>query len=113
LIGALTATNVSQQACRLSGKPDLRPYGLDDKPLETSTIVTMEFVPPGYVVVEPGQRAETWVVWRSWDGPRAAERVTVSWPGGRKEVIASGPLQPDSVPGHGTNLSTGWFFLVR
>lgn len=108
LRGELVATNVSDHAVRLSGKPGLTPIGLDGEPLAAKTVVTLEFVPPGFVQLAPGERARTRVGWSGWDGPPASSTVLVTWSGGQTEVTADGPAQPE---GHGpaTNLSSSWF----
>ena len=38
---------------RLSHKPRLIPIGVNGQPLSAETIVTLEFRPPGYVVLGP------------------------------------------------------------
>ena len=81
---------------RLSHKPRLIPIGVNGQPLSAETIVTLEFRPPGYVVLGPGERARARVGWGGWDGPAPSGRVLVAWDGGRQEVIAEGPRQPEN-----------------
>src|SRR5712671_2841545 len=57
LRGQVIARNVSARACRLAGKPTITPLGLDAAPLPAETLVTLEWIEPGYVVLQPGQRA--------------------------------------------------------
>lgn len=111
LTGELEALNVSDHAFRLSNKPELIPIGVDGQPLDAENIVTLELRLPGYVELQPGERARTGVGWAGWDGPPASGRVLVTWGGGRVEVTADGPHQPESV-GPATNLWTSWFERV-
>jgi hypothetical protein len=111
LTGHLEALNVSDHAVRLSNKPGLIPVGVDGQPLAADTIVTLEMRPPGYVELQPGERARTRVGWGGWDGPPASGRFVVAWGGDRVEVSADGPRQPES-QGPGTNLWSSWFERV-
>lgn len=112
LRGELEAVNVSDHPVRLSGKPGLTPVGTDGRPLEADTAVTLEMRHPGYVDLEPGQRAKSPVGWGGWDGAPASGRVIVRWEGGEVEVNATGPLQPES-HGPATNLYSSWFSRVE
>jgi hypothetical protein len=112
LKGELVAINVCEHVVRVSGKPRLIPIGIDGEPLDADTIVSLEMKVPGHVDLGPGERAAASVLWAGWDGPPASSRVVVGWRGGRQEVEASGPRQPES-PGPPTNISTSWFELVR
>jgi Domain of unknown function (DUF4232) len=112
LRGELEASNVCDHAVRLSGKPGMTPIGVDGKPLAARTIVTLEFVPPGFVELAPGERARTRVGWSGWDGPPASSTVVVTWSGGQTEVRADGPVQPIA-KGPATNLLTSWFERIE
>jgi hypothetical protein len=111
LTGRLEARNIGDRPVRLSHKPVLVPIGADGEPLDAHTVVTMEFRPPGYVELEPGERAGAGVSWGGWDGPPASGRFVVEWAGGRSEVEALGPWQPTST-GPATNLSSSWWDLL-
>ncbi len=108
LTGELEATNVCDHAVRLSGKPGLTPIGIDGEALAAETTVTLELIPPGYVVLAPGERARAPVGWGGWDGPQASGTVLVTWAGGRAKVTADGPVQPEA-DGPATNLWSSWF----
>jgi hypothetical protein len=109
LRGVVIAENISDRACVLPGKPGVIPLGLDGAPLQTQTLITLEMRHPGYVILQPGQRAAAQVSWSSWCGPPASDRAQVSW--GDGEVIADvhGPVQPDCSPGEPDNLTSSWF----
>lgn len=66
LRGQVVAENTGGQACRLPGKPTVRPVGVDGKPLPVQTLITLEMRLPGYVIVQPGQSAAAPVAWGSW-----------------------------------------------
>lgn len=112
LRGELEARNTSNHPVRLSGKPGLTPIGRDGDPLDAETIVTLEFRPPGYVELAPGERARAPVGWGAWDGPPASGRVVVKWDGGEIEVMADGPRQPEADK-RPTNLWSSWFKRVE
>jgi hypothetical protein len=57
LRGQMIAENVSGQACQLASKPDVTPLQPDGSPLPTRTIISLEWTSPGYVILQPGQRA--------------------------------------------------------
>src|SRR6202021_1640419 len=82
LRGRLVAANVSDRACKLAGKPDVTPLGADGTPLPARTVMTLELRNPGYVILQPGQRAVAPVWWASWCGQHASDRAQVGWPGG-------------------------------
>jgi hypothetical protein len=113
LRGQVIAENVGGRACQLAGKPDVTPLRPDGSPLPTRTIVFMEFRSPGYVVLQPGERAAARVWWGSWCGPQASDRARVSWPGGSTVAKVHGPVQPECTPGRGDNLSSAWFDLIE
>jgi uncharacterized protein DUF4232 len=108
LEGTLEAVNVCSHSIRLTGKPGLKPVGMDGQPLDTVTVVSLELLLPGYVVLEPGEKAIAAVGWAGWDGPPASGTVVVSWDDRRTEVQSSGPSQPKS-HGPATNLWSSWF----
>jgi len=112
LRGQVIAENVGGRACRLPGKPGVAPIGADGTPLPVETVVTMEWLEPGYVILRPGQRAAAPVFWGSWGGQRATDQARVSW--GDRATVARvyGPVQPDSTAGKPGNLSSSWFRLT-
>jgi hypothetical protein len=112
LSGVLTARNISGHRIRLSGKPGLSPLDGQGRPLETSTIVSLELRLPGYLELDPGESAFSAVGWAGWDGRPASATVVVQWPGGQAEVQASGPSQP-AATGPATNLWSSWFSPVK
>ena len=111
LTGELLAQNVCDRAIRLSGKPGLTPRGEDGEPLDAPTVVTAEYRPPGYVALEPGERARARVGWGAWNGPPASGTVTVKWDAGEVDIEALGPRQPDRT-GPANNLWSSWFERV-
>lgn len=111
LRGQVIAENTGSRTCRLPGKPAVRPLGLDGRPLSVETVITMELRHPGYVVLEPGQRAAAPVGWGGWNGPSASASAEVSWPGGTVVAPVQGPVQPAStVPP--CNIFSSWFGLL-
>ena len=108
LSGDLVAVNISNHRVRLSGKPGLVAVGTDGQPLDAETVVSLELRWPGYVELNPGERARSPVGWGGWDGPPCSGKVIVRWDGGQVEVNADGPPQPTR-RGPATNLSTSWF----
>ncbi len=111
LKGVLQASNISDHRVRLSGKPQLSPLGVDGRPLGAESIMTLELVMPGYVVLDPGESAASNVGWAGWDGAAANGAVLVQWPGGQAEVSAAGPSRP-AATGPATNLWSSWFSRV-
>jgi hypothetical protein len=111
LRGELRVRNVGRHPVRLSGKPRLIPLDTDGHPLETDTLVTLEYRMPGYVELAPGESALTGVGWAGWDGPAAGGTVRVEWPGGQADVQGVGPRQPAG-SGPATNLWSSWFVRV-
>jgi hypothetical protein len=101
LTGELEATNVCDRAVRLSGKPGLTPIGIDGEALAAETTVTLELIPPGYVVLAPGERARAPVGWGGWDGPQASVRC---WSRGRaarprsRQMVLSSPRRTGRPP---------------
>ncbi len=108
LRGQVIAENTGRRACRLPGKPVVRPLGLDGRPLPVETVITLEMALPGYVVLNPGQRATAAVAWDGWDGARASPRAQVTWEGGEAVALVEGPVQPDSTDPP-RNISSSWF----
>lgn len=108
LTGQVRATNVSARIVRLSSKPVLTALTEDGEPLDARHVVTLEFLPPGYAELAPGEEAVAPVGWAGWAGAAPSGRLIVRWPGGQTELTASGPVQPTS-PGPSTNLSSSWF----
>ena len=112
LRGQVIAENTGGRACRLPGKPGVTPLGLDGKPLPVETIVTMEWLSPGYVALEPGQLAAAPVAWGGWDGLAASSLAQVTWEGGTATAVVEGPPQPAATGSLG-NISSSWFRLLR
>jgi hypothetical protein len=112
LRGQVIAENTGERACRLPGKPGVTPLGLDGKPLPVETVITLEWVSPGYVALEPGQRAAAPVAWGGWDGLAASAQAQVTWPGGAAMAAVEGPAQPAATGAPG-NISSSWFRLLR
>lgn len=111
LRGQVLAENTSGRACRLPGKPAVRPLGTDGRPLPVETVITAELMVPGYVVLEPGQRAAAAVTWGGWNGASASPRAQVTWAGGSAEAVVHGPVQPASTHPP-LNISSTWFRLL-
>jgi hypothetical protein len=110
LVGQLRARNIGRGACRLSGKPALVPLAVDGTDLGAQTVITLEYIAPGYLVLPPGGTAVAHVGWAGWDGPPASGRVIVRWQAGQQEIRADGPTQPAPPPAGGaTNLWTTRF----
>ncbi|MDQ2811764.1 MAG: DUF4232 domain-containing protein [Actinomycetota bacterium] len=120
LRGQVIAENVSGRACRLEAgharlehKPAVTPLQPDETPLPVATIVGMENLEPGYVILQPGQRAAAFVRWGSWCGQqRVSTRARVDWPGGSTVANVDGPVQPECVKGQADNLTSSWFKLM-
>lgn len=113
LHGQLIATNVSSRTWRLSGKPVVTPLGASGRPLATEHVITLEAQFPGYVSVEPGQRARAYVTWGWWDGTETSDRVRVEWHGGTSKATVSGPTHPErAVSGHRMGTSSDWWRLA-
>lgn len=113
LRGQVIAENVSGLACRLAGKPQVRPLQPDGTPLPAETVISLEMRTPGYVILSPGERAAAPVSWASWCGQRASGRAQVSWDGGSAVAEVRGPAQPECVQGRSGNLTSSWFGLLR
>ena len=111
LEGELRALNIAERAVRVSSKPRLAALGLAGEDLEVDMIVTAEMRVPGFVLLEPGERARAPVLWSGWDGPPCSGRFIVDLAGGQATVRASGPRQPRS-QGPATLLSSWWFERV-
>ena len=112
LRGQVIAENVSGRACRLAGKPQVRPLQPDGTPLPVETVISLEMRTPGYVILSPGDRAAAPVSWASWSGQRASDRAQVSWDGGSAVTEVRGPAQPECVQGRSGNLTSSWFGLL-
>jgi hypothetical protein len=113
LVGHIEMHNVSSRAGRLTGKPWVEPVGTDGTPLPVQSIVTLEARVPGYVVLQPGERARARISWPAWDGAPASGRAFVHWPGGAVEVEVDGPAQPARAGADDpTNLTSSWFEVV-
>lgn len=112
LRGQVIAENTGSRACRLPGKPAVTPLGLDGSPLPAETVITLELIHPGYVVLRPGQRAAALVGWRNWCGQAASARARVSWQGGTAIADVQGPVQPRCSGPGADNLTSGWFKLT-
>jgi len=113
LRGQVIAENVSGRACRLESKPGVTPLQPGGAPLPVTTTVTLEMLEPGYVILQPGERAAAPVRWGSWCGQQASDRARVDWPSGSTVAAVYGPAQPDCVQGRHGNLTTSWFELIR
>src|SRR5260370_27749452 len=57
LRGQVIAENVSRRACRLVGKPTVTPLRPDGVPLPVETVITLEILLTGVVILQRGQRA--------------------------------------------------------
>jgi hypothetical protein len=123
LRGDLVASNVSNRAFRLTGKPAIKPVS-DDGSLPTSRHrVSGERRIPSHIVLQPGQRASTSVAWSYRDEGFSSHAVIVGWAGGEKTVPTSGATYPPSVEATGwrhpetgepmpMTTSSGWFRLL-
>lgn len=112
LRGQVIAENVSGRACRLANKPGVTPLRPDGAPLAVKTISSLEAKLPGYVVLQPGQRATARVYWGSWCGQQASDQARVDWPGGSMIAKVHGPAQPECLQGRADNLTSSWFQLM-
>ncbi|MGH3281588.1 MAG: DUF4232 domain-containing protein [Trebonia sp.] len=110
LRGRVTVENTGGRTCRLPGKPGVRPLGLDGTPLPVETVITLEMRHPGYVDLEPGQRAAAEVGWGGWNGASASPRAQVSWQGCTAVAPVEGPAQPASAQPP-CNIFSSWFRL--
>jgi hypothetical protein len=115
LRGHVIAENVGARTCRLEHKPVLAPLQADGTPLPVRQAVTLEFIWPGYAVLQPGERAAAPISWRSWCGAPASDRMRVTWPGGSAIAAVDGPTQPDcdeDARGHEFPLWSSYFRAV-
>jgi Domain of unknown function (DUF4232) len=113
LRGQVVAENVGGRVCRLPGKPEVTPLAGDGTPLPARTVITLEWRSPGYVLLQPGQRAAARVGWPNWCGRPAAGQARVAWGGGSAVAEVHGPAQPECSPGQPDNLVSSWFQLIR
>jgi hypothetical protein len=109
LRGQIIAENIGPRACELAFKPTVTPLRPDDTPLPTRTSVTLEMQIPGYVILQPGDRAASRISWSSWCGEQASDRAHVEWHGGAATAEVEGPVQPDCDPDNPDNLSSYWW----
>ncbi len=109
LRGQVIAENVGGRACRLPGKPTVTPLEPDGQPLDVWNVVTLEFRSPGYVDLQPGDRAAARVSWSSWCGRPASDRARIEWDGGSVVAPVRGPVQPECVQNRSGSLSPWWF----
>lgn len=112
LRGQVVAENVGGRVCRLAGKPEVTPLAGDGTPLPARTVITLEWRSPGYVLLQPGQRAAARVGWSSWCGRPAAGQAQVAWGSGSAVAEVHGPAQPECSPGQPDNLVSSWFQLI-
>jgi hypothetical protein len=112
LRGQVIAENVGGRACRLPGKPTVTPVAPDGTPLDVRNVVSLELLSPGYVDLQPGDRAAARVRWSSWCGPRPADRARVEWDGSSVVAPVRGPRQPECVPDWPDNLNPWWFLPI-
>jgi len=112
LRGQVIARNIGARACRLPGKPAVTPLALDGTPLAADTVITLEMIQPGYVILRPGQSAAAPLSWRSWCGQQAADHARVTWDGGHAVAQLHGPVQPECSSGTPGNLSSSWFRTI-
>lgn len=113
LRGQVIAENVSGRPCQLAGKPGVTPLRPDGTPLPAHTVITLEMRTPGYVILQPGERAAARVTWASWCGQQASGRARVDWPGGSVAASVHGPVQPECSQGRPGNLTASWFDLIE
>jgi hypothetical protein len=113
LRGHVIAENVSDHTCQLANKPTVTPLQADGSPLPVDTIITLEMRTPGYVNLEPGQRAAALVLWASWCGQQASNQALVKWPGGSAIARVDGPTQPACGPSRAYNITSSWFNPIK
>jgi hypothetical protein len=111
LTGWVEVHNSTDNVVRVTGKPSVRPLGVDGAPLATECVVTLELRTPDYVDVPSRGVARAPVGWAGWDGPPASGQVEVTLGGRAYTVDVVGPAQP-SGRGPATNLWSSWFELV-
>jgi len=111
LEGELDVVNDTEQPVRVSSRPMLVALGADGRDLGVDMVVTAELRIPDFVVLGPGERARSLVSWGGWNGPPCSGRFRIDLPGGRIELNALGPRQPEA-RGPATNFSSSWFERV-
>ncbi|HEY2552865.1 MAG TPA: DUF4232 domain-containing protein [Streptosporangiaceae bacterium] len=112
LRGQVIAENRGSRACKIAGKPTVTPLRADGSPLPADTVITLEMMTPGYVVLQPGERAASRLTWASWCGDQASGRARVEWTGGWALAEVAGPVQPECVPDRRGFLTSYWFSLI-
>lgn len=113
LRGQVIAENVGRRACRLKSKPAVTPLHRDGSPLPVTMTITLEFLEPGYVILQPGERAAAPLSWASCCGHQASDRARVDWPGGSTVATVHGPAQPACLPWRSSDLTSSWFSLMK
>jgi hypothetical protein len=94
LAGLVTVTSISGHVSRLPGKALVQPVN-DGQLLRVPCRRSQEGGPgPGYVDLQPGQRATAKLSWNNWQGPQASPAAIVTWNGGAAAVRATGVPQP-------------------
>jgi hypothetical protein len=68
---------------------------------------------PGYVILQPRERAAARVWWPSCCGHQTSDRARVDWPGGSTVAQVRGPTQPECVEDRTRNLTSYWFFVIK
>ena len=91
----------------------MAPLDQDGNPLPATTVITLEWIGPGYAVLSPGDTAAARVGWPNWCGAPASGRALVSWDGGSAVAEVHGTVQPGCEPGRPGNLTSSWFRLVE
>jgi hypothetical protein len=112
LRGQVIAENVGARVCQLANKPTVTPLRSDGSPLPVETIISLEWRSPGYVNLQPGQRAAALILWASWCGQQASGQALVKWPGGSTIARVDGPTQPDCGPSRARSITSSWFNLM-
>lgn len=111
LRGQLVARNVGDRACRLASKPTVTPLAQDGTPLPVPTTITLEFMAPGYALLQPGDVATARISWNSWCGQPVSDRALVDWNSGSAVVPVLGPVQPGCDRSLRPQMTSYWFFL--
>lgn len=112
LRGEVVVENTGDHACRLGGKPSVRPLAADGTAMPTQVAVTLEMRGTGYVVIEPGQRAVARLSWPNWCGEKPTSRALVSWWDGSAVARVEGPLHPGCDTRRPASLRSSWFDVI-